>query len=107
MTSSFRRRTACRRPCLAISGRQPSARKSARRALCLPSAMALEGLRFGRRLVVPDLVLALGELAVIGYPLYDSYFLDDTQKALMAKAGPIAILLGGLVWYVAVRAWLD
>ena len=69
--------------------------------------MALEGLRFGRRLIVPDVVLALGELGVIGYPLYDAFFLDDAQKALMTKAAPIAILLAGVVWYVAVRAWLD
>ena len=69
--------------------------------------MAAEGLRFGRRIIVPDVLLALGELAVIGYPLYDSYTLDDAQRRVFLQSAPIAILLAGAVWYLAMRAWLS
>jgi signal transduction histidine kinase len=68
--------------------------------------VAAEGLRFGRRIIVPDVVLALGELAVIGYPLYDAYTLDEAQKRVFLESAPLAILLAGAVWYLALRAWL-
>jgi signal transduction histidine kinase len=56
--------------------------------------------------VVPDVTLALVELAVIGYPLYDSWTLDETEQRVAMQAAPLAVLLGGLVWYLALRAWL-
>jgi signal transduction histidine kinase len=69
--------------------------------------VATERLRFGRRLALAEVALALGELGLIGYPLYDSYALDEAQKRVLSSSLPAAILLGGAVWYLALRAWLQ
>src|SRR5438270_648306 len=60
-----------------------------------------EGLRFARRFVLPDVTLALAELAVIGYPLFDSWTLDASERRVAMQAAPLAVLLGGIVWYLA------
>jgi signal transduction histidine kinase len=59
-----------------------------------------------RRLIGADLLLAAGELGLIGYPLFDAYTLDDTQRRVLMSVLPTAIVLGGVVWYLALRAWL-
>ncbi len=68
--------------------------------------MAAEGLHLGRRLVVADAFLGLGEIALIGYPLYDSYFLDAAQWRIFTPAFTVAFLLGLVVWVLALRGWL-
>src|SRR3954468_16321388 len=65
-----------------------------------------ESPRIRRRLFVADLALALAELGVIGYPLYDAYTLDEAQRRVLLSSAPTAVLLGGIVWYLALRAWL-
>src|SRR6478752_3573216 len=65
-----------------------------------------ESPRIRRRLFVADLALALAELGVIGYPLYDAYTLDEAQRRVLLSSAPTAVLVAGIVWYLALRAWL-
>ena len=66
--------------------------------------MAAEGLHLGRRLVVADAFLGLGEIGLVGYPLYDSYFLDAAQWRLFTPAFSVAFVLGLIVWLLALVA---
>jgi len=57
-------------------------------------------------MLLTEVAMALGELGLIGYPLFDAYTLDEAQRRVLGSSLTIAILSGGLVWYLALRAWL-
>jgi signal transduction histidine kinase len=74
----------------------------------LPGGMAYapEQLRITRRLVVPELALALAEILVVGYPIFDSWTLDDPQRRTLLATAPPAIAFATIVWLLALRGWL-
>jgi signal transduction histidine kinase len=68
--------------------------------------MAAEGLHLGRRLLVAEAFILAGEVGLVGYPLYDSYFLNAAQWRVFAPAFWVAFGLGAVVWGLALRGWL-
>jgi signal transduction histidine kinase len=68
--------------------------------------VASQRVRFARRFFVADAALAVIELLIVGYPLQDSYTLENPQRRLLLHAGLVALGLAQLVWLLALRSWL-
>src|SRR5581483_729672 len=67
--------------------------------------MAVEGLRFVRRFIVPDALLLAAEATVIGWPLYDCFTLDDAERRVLYGVAPVVAALAMVVWTLAMRGW--
>jgi len=61
---------------------------------------------FARRFLFPELVLLVAEIVVVGFPIHDSFSLDETQQRLLYRVAPIATASCVLVWVLALRSWL-
>jgi signal transduction histidine kinase len=65
----------------------------------------MDGLRLTRRFVLPDLVLLGCEVLAIGYPIFDSYSLDDTTRPLLIRALTVGAALALVAWNAALLSW--
>ena len=69
-------------------------------------AAALDAVPFKRRLFVPAIVLAIAELAFIGYPLWVAFDLGQLPGETLLRTALPAGVGASLVWVAAVTAWL-
>jgi signal transduction histidine kinase len=61
---------------------------------------------FKRRFLLPAIVLAIAEIAVIGYPLWSAFELGGLPGETLLRTALPAGIGAGLVWFAAITAWL-
>ena len=86
----------------------PSARDSRPEVTAMPpsSSMAVAGVPFKRRFLLPTVVLGLIELLAIGYPLWIAFDLGDLgAETLLRTALPVGVG-ASVIWLAAVTTWL-
>ncbi|HEX6837586.1 MAG TPA: hypothetical protein VF334_13490, partial [Polyangia bacterium] len=71
----------------------------------MPTPSDSIALRFARRLLIPDILLLLVELAVIFVPLVVFFELDPPQRALLPRLLAVVFPLALAVWLVVTRVW--
>jgi len=64
----------------------------------------MEALRFGRRFLAPDALLALVELAAVVGPTLVFFGLSPEQRHTALFAAAVALGLASLAWFLVVRA---
>src|SRR6185436_5222829 len=69
-------------------------------------SLSVAAVPFKRRFLVPALVLALAELAMIGYPLWTAFDLGALPGETLLRTALPAGIGASLVWLAAVTAWL-
>src|SRR5512144_1301885 len=67
--------------------------------------MARDASRFGRRFILPDLLLLTIEIAVVGAPLAAFFRLGPPELALLRRLVPPVLLVAHIVWSLVVRRW--
>jgi signal transduction histidine kinase len=68
-------------------------------------AMPAESLHFQRRFASAGIFFSLCEIAAVGVPLGAYFTLDHPQRLLLRTVGPVAVAIGWLGWWLAMRAF--
>jgi len=71
----------------------------------VPTTSDAIALRFARRLLLPDVLLLLAELAVIFLPLVTFFELDAPERAMLPRLLAIVFPLALAAWLVVTRIW--
>jgi len=61
--------------------------------------------RYPRRFALAGALVTLVEAAAVGLPLASFFALDERQRAVLHRAGPIAVGGAWLIWWAATRAF--
>jgi signal transduction histidine kinase len=68
--------------------------------------MSIAALPFKRRFFVPAVVLALAEIAFVGYPLWSAFDLGGIPGETLLRTALPAGIGASIVWFAAITAWL-